>query len=207
MEVLHSQLQKSGRRRALRPLVLEAPFMAEVDNRKAKMKDAADLYWLTFLLTGRRDVSIDIAADAAASQDEGQPFFAAWMRAWSRRIVIAKALAAIRDELAESARRTELARVDQSAARPRDWSLSPHMNKSRIEEALLAIDVFPRAAVLLLVFEGVQIADAAALLDRDATLVRKAHAIGLREFTANLAGKDSRGAAGFSPMLALAQAH
>ena len=207
MEVLHSQLDENGGRRAFRPLVLEAPFMSKVDNREAKMKDAADLYWLAYLLTGRRDVSIDIAADAAVSRDEGEPFFAGWMRAWSRRIVIAKALAAIRDELAESARRTELARVDESTARQPDWSLSPYLNKSRIEEALLAIDVFPRAAVVLLVFEGVRIADATALLDRDAALVRKAHAVGLREFMANLGGKDSRGVSGFSPMLALAQAH
>ena len=150
---------------------------------------AADLYWLAFLLTGRPDISIDIAVDTAVSQDNANPFFAAGMRAWSRRIVIAKALAAIRDELAESARRTELARVHPWAA-PRGWSLSPDTTKIQIEEALLAIDVFPRAAVLLLIFEGVRIADAVTLLHVDANLVGKGQAIGLREFTTNLARKD-----------------
>src|SRR5580704_4528306 len=87
-------------------------------------KVAADLYWLAFLLTGRRDVSFDIAADAAVSQDDANPFFADWMRGWQRRLVIANALTAIHDELADSARRTQIARASSSRT-PRDWSLSP----------------------------------------------------------------------------------
>ena len=53
--------------------------------------------------------------------------------------------------------------------------------------ALLAIDLFPRATLLLLVFEGMQIADAATLLDTEPDLLKKAEAIGLRELTANIA--------------------
>ena len=72
-----------------------------------------------------------------------------------------------------------------------DWSLSPDTTKADLEKALLAIDPFPRAALLLLVFEGIRMADAAALLDADPALIRKAQAIGLRELTANLAGKPA----------------
>src|SRR5580704_18951665 len=87
-------------------------------------KGVADLYWLAFLLTGRRDVSFDIAADAAVSQDDANPFFADWMRGWQRRLVIANALTAIHVELADSARQTEIASASNSGV-PRDWSLSP----------------------------------------------------------------------------------
>src|SRR5580692_7407896 len=149
-------------------------------------KAAADLYWLAFLLTGRRDLSIDIAADAAASQDNANPFFADWMRGWQRRLVVAKALTAIHVELADSARQTEIASASNSGV-PRDWSLSPDTTKADLERALLAIDLFPRATLLLLVFEGMRIADAATLLDAGPDLLKKAQAIGLRELTANLA--------------------
>jgi hypothetical protein len=153
-------------------------------------KEAADLYWLAFLLTKRQDISIDIASDTAVSEDYESSAFSDWMRGWQRRLVIGRALTAIHDELADSARRTQLARLNGWVA-PRNWSLSPDTTKADLEQALLAIDPFPRAALLLLVFEGVRIADAAILLDADPALVRKAQAIGLRELAANLAGNDS----------------
>lgn len=148
-----------------------------------------DLHWLAFLLTGRRDLSIDIAVDAIVSQDSASPYFATWMSAWSRRLVLAKALGAVRGELTESARRTKHTSVNRETP-SREWSLSRSTSKADIEEALLAIDLLPRAAVVLLTFEGVALADAAALLDADAALIAKAHAIGLREFVANLAWKQ-----------------
>jgi hypothetical protein len=148
---------------------------------------AADLYWLAFLLTGRHDISIDIAADVAASQDYASAFFGDWMRAWQRRLVIGNALAAVHDELADSARRTEIVQTAAS----RGLSLSPGVTKADLERALLAIDLFPRASVLLLVFEGVQIADAATLLDATPNLIKKAQAIGLLELTANLGAADA----------------
>jgi DNA-directed RNA polymerase specialized sigma24 family protein len=160
-------------------------------------KDAADLYSLAYLLTGRNDLSIDIAADTAVSRESGSPFFADWMRAWQRRLVIGRALTAIHNELADSARRTQLARVTGSiagsAALRHNWSLNPDTTKADLEQALLSIDLFPRAALLLLVFEGIRMADAAILLDANPALIRKAQAIGLRELTANLADKESPG--------------
>jgi hypothetical protein len=148
-------------------------------------KTAVDLYWLAFLLTGCGDISIDIAADTAADQDYANPFFEDWMRGWQRRLVVAKALIAIHDELADSARRTKNAPAGSGTLR--NWSLSPDTTKDDLERALLAIDLFPRATLLLLVFEGLRIADAAILLDADPDLLKKAQVIGLRELAANLA--------------------
>src|ERR1700683_3091458 len=105
---------------------------------KTEEKVAVDLYWLAFLLTGRRDISIDIAADAVASQDYANPFFADWMRGWQRRLVIAKALIAIHDEFIGSARRTEIAHL-RSFKTPRNWSPGPDTTKAELERALLAI--------------------------------------------------------------------
>jgi hypothetical protein len=156
------------------------------DTRKA----AVDLYWLAFLLTGSRDISIDIASDAAASDDGANPFFTGWIRGWQRRLVIAKALTAIHGDLADSARRMEIAHASRSGM-PRNWALSPDTTKADLEPALLAIDLFPRATLLLLVFEGMQIADAATLLDADSDLLKKAEAIGLRELIANLAATNT----------------
>ena len=174
-------------------------MMTEKDH--DRRNHVADLYWLAFLLTGSQDLSIEIAADTAVAPDSASAFFADWMRGWQRLLVIGRALTAIHNELADSARRTQLARVDcsarGSAVPPRNWSLSPDTTKADLQQALLAIDPFPRAALLLLVFEGIRMADAASLLDSDPTLIRKAQAIGLRELTANLADerspKDQRG--------------
>src|SRR5579863_2652448 len=116
-------------------------------------KHVTDLYWLAFLLTGRQDLSIEIASDSVTSAEDASPLFADWMRGWQRRLVIGRALTAIHDELADSAGRTQLARANGSAMPQRNWSLSPSTTKAELEKALLAIDPFPRAALLLLVFE------------------------------------------------------
>lgn len=171
---------------------------------KDEKNEAADLHWLAFLLTGRREIGVEIAVDAIAAQDGASPAFPAWLHAWSRRVVIARALAAVRAELAESALRTEAARVGRSSPAPQGWSLSPDTSRSRLEEALLAIDIFPRAAIILSIFEGVRIADAAILLDADAALVRKAQAIGLRELVRNLVPGKEDAAPGYRPALRLA---
>jgi len=166
------------------------------------LKEAADLHWLAFLLTEQRDLSIDIAVEALAEAD-GR--FAGWMRAWSRRIVIAKALTASRGKLGESARRTESVAAGRGAA-PRGWSLDARTSKARVEEALLAIDLFPRAAVVLTILEGVPEIDATVLLDCSVELLRKGQAIGLRELVGNLAdgtpAVGARGFAGLAPALA-----
>lgn len=147
---------------------------------------AANLYWLAFLLTGRREASVDMAVEALDSPD-GNPFFSAWMLAWSRKVVIAKALAAVRQELAASARRMATVRRRNCAQVPRKWALRPDTTKVQLERALLAIDVFPRCVLLLSIFEGLSIDDATVLLDGDRDLVRKAQVCAIEELTRNLA--------------------
>jgi DNA-directed RNA polymerase specialized sigma24 family protein len=150
-------------------------------------KRVADLYWLAFLLTGHRRLSVDVTLEAVAFPDEANSFFSAWMLAWSRRVFMAKALAAIRDELARSARRTASKLVEKAALPPRNWTLDRDTTKVELERALLAIDAFPRCALLLSVFEGLSLEDVAILLDSERNLVRKARMIGLRDLTRNLA--------------------
>jgi DNA-directed RNA polymerase specialized sigma24 family protein len=145
------------------------------------------IYWVAFLLTGHREPSLDAAIEALDFQDEANPFFAAWMLAWSRRVVIAKAVAAIREELAASARHTASKRAGKTALPPRNWALNRDTTAAQLERALLAIDVFPRCALLLSVFEGMSLEDAAILLDADRRLVLKGQLTGLRQLTRNLA--------------------
>ena len=152
-----------------------------------KTQYAADLHWLAFLLTGSRDQSIDLAVEAVTEFQAAQPFFTAWMEAWSRRVVIAKALTGIREELAASARRTEFRRFHGGALPPSDFRISQGTTKSELETALLAIDAFPRAALVLSMFEGVPAPDCAVILDASPKLVKKALTIGLLELTRNLA--------------------
>ena len=151
-------------------------------------QQAANLYWLAFLLTGNRETSVDATVEALDSS-EGNPFFSAWMMAWSRKVVIAKALAAIRMELAASARRIAAAQRRRCApSPPRHWALASSASKVELEGALLAIDAFPRCVLLLSLFEGLSLDDATVLLDVDGDLVRKAQAFALEELTRNLAG-------------------
>ena len=149
---------------------------------------AADFHWLAFLLTDSNDLSVEIAVEAVDAIDDSNPYFSGWMLSWSRRLVIAKALAKVRDEVAASARRTESMRPAKLPSIPRDWKLDPQTTKAQLQDALLAIDLFPRAALLLSMFEGMAVHDATVLLDVHPDLVKKGRAIALRELTSNLAG-------------------
>ena len=164
--------------------------LKQANKRAADLELAGPLqiYWLAFLLTGQHGLSLDVTLEALAFPDDAKnSFFSVWMLAWSRRVFIAKALAAIRDELARSARRTASKRAGKAPVPARNWTLAGDTTKVELERALLAIDVFPRCALLLSVFEGVSLEDVAILLDSERDLVRKAKMIGLRELTRNLA--------------------
>jgi DNA-directed RNA polymerase specialized sigma24 family protein len=149
---------------------------------------AAGLYRLAFLLTGDRARSLDVTLEAIDSGYGTESFFSSWILAWSQRLVIAKALAGIREELAVSARRTASLRIERLALPSRNLFVNPDADGAggHIENALLSIDVFPRCALLLTVFEGMSAEDAAILLDVDLDSVRKARIIGLRELTRNV---------------------
>jgi DNA-directed RNA polymerase specialized sigma24 family protein len=161
-------------------------------------RHATELYRLAYLLTGDGETSLDVTLDAI--EDSDSSFFSQWMLAWSRRVVIAKALVAVRRELAASAKRTALTRADKRRLAPAGWTLSHTANAADLDRALLEIDIFPRCALLLSVFERVPLPDAAILLDSTPALVESARNIGLRELTANLAParRQTSNAAGFA---------
>jgi len=150
-------------------------------------QSAVNLNWLATLLTGCGEIVAGVTVEAIAASDDPEAVFSTWMKAWSRRLVIARALTAVRQDLAASARRMAWRRTERSALPPRSWVLDPGTTKSDLERALLSIDAFPRASVLLLVFEQVPLRDAAILLDAEPDLVRQAKAAGVRELTVNLA--------------------
>lgn len=151
-------------------------------------REESELLWLAYLLTGDRQTSMDAVVHAMDTSDAANPFFRNWMISWSRKLVIAKALGSIEQEMGESVRRARERQCPRPAEIPtRGWSLNANTDKAEIERALLAIDLFPRCAVLLTVFEKVSLDDAAVLLSADRETVKTAKAIGLAELTWNLA--------------------
>jgi DNA-directed RNA polymerase specialized sigma24 family protein len=160
---------------------------------------AASHYRLAWLLTGESELSADATLDALDAGSDPEWSFDEWMSAWSRRVVIAKVLTAIRGRLAASARHTASLRLRArwlplGSARPGDQTTA-----IQLERALLAIDVFPRCALVLTVFEGISVEDASVLLDATAELVRKARTLGLRQLVDNLAGMQVRTSVGYQP--------
>ena len=147
----------------------------------------SDLHWLAFLLTGRGDQTIEVAAETGTIDPIEPTFFESWMNAWSRRVAIAKALTGIRNELAASMRRTSLNRMNTPALLPQEVAIRPGIARSELEAAVLAIDHFPRAVLVLTVFERVPAPDCAVLLDSSPGLIRKALNIALLEVSDNLA--------------------
>lgn len=160
-------------------------------------RERTELLWLAYLLTGDREMSLDVVVQAMDLEDASNPFFRNWMISWSRKLVIAKALGSLEAEMAASVERTR----GRHSAHPADipvgnWSLSDNADKTHLEEALLKVDLFPRCALLLTVFEKVSVEDAASLLNADREAVIAAKAIGLAELTWNLAVPQWNGAPG-----------
>ena len=152
---------------------------------------AVELYWLAYLLTGDRAPSGDLALEALDAENQASRFFSNWMLGWSRRVVISKALAAVGAELGASVRRTGLRRVRRTVPLPRNWQIAPETTKLQLERALLAIDLFPRCALVLSIFERLSPDDTAVLLGCDIEAVRKGQVIGLVELTCNLTRMQS----------------
>jgi len=144
-----------------------------------------DLRWVIFLLTGGGSSNESIVSDGLGSQGSSNTFFINWMKEWSRKVAIAKALDGIRQEIADSADRTKLDRAEFSIAR-RGQRLDPAINRSEIEKAILPIDVFPRCVLVLTVLEGLPFEDTALLLGAGEELTKKGYAVGLQEFTNQL---------------------
>jgi hypothetical protein len=151
-------------------------------------------YRLAFLLTGDRDISVEIAADAATPVTDQFALPDLVMKD-GRRLVIEKAVAALHEELSESARRTQRRYSEVSPTMPPERSVVGSMTRVDLELALLAIDMFPRVVLLALVFEGLGTTEAAALLDADLALLKQAQVIGLCELSVNIAARMTAAAA------------
>ena len=151
------------------------------------MKGATDLYQLAFLITGSGELAAELAADAIASE-RALRLRHLHVTLWTPRLlVIEEALAAVVDEFVTSARRTVTNQPDLSDLPPANWKLDPDTTPTDLERALLDIDVFPRCAILLTVFEGLPVDTAAFLMNTNANLVRTGVAFASAELTRRLA--------------------
>jgi hypothetical protein len=102
--------------------------------------------------------------------------------------VIAKALATIDPELRASALRAPTPEPAAPPALPaQGWISRQSITRPEFERALLALDVFPRCAVLLTVFERLSLEESTLLLNADRELVARAQRQGLIELTRNIA--------------------
>ena len=135
----------------------------------------ADLYWVAFLLTGCADRSADVVLNELDKNSIILPSTLPVLR----KAVIRGALATMCDELISSAARMEVWPTEHLPLPPFNWSLDPNTSKSQVENALRAIEVFPRCALLLTVFEGFKLCDAAVLLNADPELVMRGRIVGL----------------------------
>jgi hypothetical protein len=161
-----------------------------------------ELLWLAYLLTGDRSASVDTVADAVDLNDVGNPFFKNWMVSWARKLVIVKARSRVDAALAASARRTRKRQSTDAAdqLQPIDWRVGDS-DRAELERALLAIDLLPRWALLLTVFEKVSSDEAARLLGVERDLFWFARTTGLMELTGNIAREQ-----GWIPAVASAPA-
>jgi DNA-directed RNA polymerase specialized sigma24 family protein len=153
---------------------------------------SSELYWLAFLLTGDREQSVQAFTRAFELENGANPVFRQFMVSWARKLVIAASLATIETELRESACRTADTDDQDSAqlAGPllsHAWMGDGHMTKLELERAVLAIDAFPRCALLLTVFEHLSIEDAASLLNTDEAALKLAQSAGFIQLTRNIA--------------------
>jgi len=146
----------------------------------------SDLYWLGYLLTGDHERTAGILIEDLEMADAANPFFEGWMVRWSRKIFIAKVLGSVKPEVNPSQLRDRLRRL-QRETREGLRRIEDAAGKADLERAVLAIDPFPRCALLLCVFEKLAVADVATLLNSDRESVRTAASIGLTELARNLA--------------------
>jgi DNA-directed RNA polymerase specialized sigma24 family protein len=147
----------------------------------------SELYWLAFLLTGDRERSVQ-AFTGALQGDAVPPAFESFMLAWARKLVIVSALGTMRRELRESALRIQPGNGANLAGLGRLVSIDEaSLSKQDLEEALLAMDVFPRCAVILTLLEGLPVKEAAGMLGADQSTVKAAQARGVSEMTWRMA--------------------
>jgi hypothetical protein len=154
-------------------------------------RSAADLYWIAFLLTARPELSLSVTIDAINSENGLECMCSPQTLGRLRKMVIIGALDAMHCEIDESAAQMAVQESHEHFIPISAWSLDLNIGKAQVEEALVPIETFPRCALLLTVFEGVQLEDAAALLHSDRELISRSRMRGLLDLTRNLASTTS----------------
>jgi membrane protein DedA with SNARE-associated domain len=154
----------------------------------------AKLTWLTQLMAGDTVSHSSSLVEPVRPRGVSNQFFVDWMVTWSRKLVIAKALGRVTGELRDSVNGMALAGCSGlTSPLPNDSLIQFSLDRPQIERGLAALDVLPRCAVLLTVFEGLSLKDAAILMGTNQQLVAAAQAIGLYELIANLAQEQGLG--------------
>jgi DNA-directed RNA polymerase specialized sigma24 family protein len=145
----------------------------------------ARLCTLAFFITNDWNIAIDAVARALVAGWENDELSNAPTLCTACRLVVAESIAAISPELRDSA-----ARIGGMSTELQEWlgplpetSAGRAPTSADVEQALLAIDGFPRVALLLTIFEGFSIEDAGRFLETNDTLVRDAQVIGLLALT------------------------
>jgi len=148
-----------------------------------------ELYSLAFLLTGNALRSLQVFNRALDHDDEETALLG--NIAIDRERIIVEALAAMEMELEASLHRMARPPADEPLVSPR-WKCRPRITRAEFEEAVLAIDAFPRWAMLLTIFEGMSLRTAGIWLNADRTLTQAAQRIGIVQLTDNLSRDISR---------------
>ena len=149
------------------------------------------LYWLAFLLTESQEISATVIAEVLSTENGIEAMCHASNCHQStmtrlRRAVIAQSLAARAGELAW-ARDEYKGQPDYEFGHEFSPGLDIIPDFCRVQQELLAVDLFPRYALLLTVFEGLSVQEAATLLCCDRYLICGARTDALVSLARNMA--------------------
>jgi hypothetical protein len=155
----------------------------------------SELLSLAYLLTGDADVSLA----AVAEMRGGGGFFDDWMEGWARRVAVSKALSGVHSQLAASIARARQAARREAAdcgCRLEAKGVDRGVTEAQLRDALFALDLFPRCALVLAVYERMPFADVAVLLGVEEKFLATVLGASARELSRNLAtGQGSAAAA------------
>jgi hypothetical protein len=140
------------------------------------------LYWLAFILTGCEDISVSVTAEVL-SMANGNEHPSEITRL--RRAVITQSVAAKESEF-RSARDSYKPQADYPFESELRAGLDAMPDFCQALNALLTIGLFPRHALLLTVFEGFSVRDAAKCLDSNEESIRGARRDGLMSLARNM---------------------
>ncbi len=152
---------------------------------------ASNLYWIAFLLTARTELSFNVVMEVLDSENGLELIPSPQTLLHLRRRVVTKALEAIREQVSDSAQQTALRLSDRDDCVISSSPICSDLSHAQLEKVLFTIDVFPRCALLLTVFEGLHLDDVAELLHTDRELIRRGREAGLWELTRSVGSTAS----------------